>query len=74
MTVHSVEQTNLLLMYLSVVGIWVGLPGVSLYLKNDKRWPYALAFVVIIIAYIFNAYLTGNKTLFPDITLTDLKN
>ena len=64
MTRHSVEQTNLLLMYLSVVGIWIGLPGVSLYLKNDARWPYALGIVIIIVAYIFRAYLTGNTSLF----------
>ena len=68
---HSVEQMNLLLMYYSVIGIWIAIPSVNLFIRRDKRWPAAFGLLFVLVIGILICYLIGFKPLFPDITLTE---
>ena len=68
---HSVEQMNLLLMYLSLIGIWIGLPSVHFYVHNDLRWKHFAIAIIFSAIIVVIAYISGNKYLFPDVTLTN---
>ena len=70
---HSVEQMGLLLSYLSLLGIWLAIPSVGLFIKKDHRWSYVAIAVLILAVLVVVAYIKGWRTLFPDMTLSDIE-
>ncbi len=67
---HSVEQLALLQQYIVMFTILLGLPGVGLYLRKDRRYLMATILYLCIISLFIYMYNAGNKTFFPDITIT----
>lgn len=68
--IHSVEQLGLLQQYISILTLLIGLPTVGLLINKDNRFHIAFSIyfsLVIIFIYLYNK---GNKTLFPDVTIT----
>ena len=71
---HSVEQASLLVSYLSLLGIWVALPGLGLFISKDHRWPLVMLVLLVLSIGLIISYAKGWKVLFPDITLTDIES
>lgn len=75
---HTSEELSLLISYLSLIGIWFAIPSVNLLINRDKRWPYALALLSIMVVILMVLYLVQWRVLFPksaaqrdDYTLAD---
>tara|TARA_Y100001970_G_scaffold203607_1_gene247836 strand:- start:6213 stop:6434 length:222 start_codon:yes stop_codon:yes gene_type:complete len=68
--IHSVEQLGLLQQYIVISSLILGLPGVNLYLKKDYRWSIAIILFFTSILVLVYLYSSGNKILFPDVTIT----
>ena len=67
---HSVEQLQLLQNYIVIFSVILGIPGISLLLKKDKRYKLAWGFYGFMVILFVFLYHTGNKIFFPDITIT----
>lgn len=65
MTVRTSEELTLLLNYLSLIGIWFGIPSVTLFINKDNRWPFAALCLSLIVLLIFISYLLHWEVLFP---------
>ena len=62
---RTVEELNLLIGYVSVLGIWFAIPSVSLLLNRDKRWPYAIILLLSLVLFLVISYLIQWQVLFP---------
>ena len=71
---HSVEQLNLLLLYISNLILLISLPSISLWIKNDWRFIIGVILFITCLAFIVTQYVVGNKVFFPDVTITDVKH
>ena len=65
MLTRTSEELTLLLTYLSLIGIWFAIPSVTLLINKDKRWPFAVLILSILIIFIFICYLLQWEVLFP---------
>jgi hypothetical protein len=65
MLTRTSEELTLLLTYLSLVGIWFAIPSVTLLINKDKRWPFAVLILSILVIFIFICYILQWKVLFP---------
>ena len=63
---HTSEELSLLISYLSLIGIWFAIPSVNLLINRDKRWPYALALLSIMVIILMVLYLVQWRVLFPE--------
>lgn len=62
---RTVEELNLLIGYISVLGIWFAIPSVSLLLNKDKRWPYAIGLLLTLVIVLLVSYFVQWQVLFP---------
>ena len=68
MSKRSLEKLQLLISYISLIGIWFAIPSVTLLLNRDNRWPYAIIILFCIIILFFIAYIFDWNVLFPKTT------
>tara|TARA_A100001015_G_C15016780_1_gene725891 strand:- start:1196 stop:1432 length:237 start_codon:yes stop_codon:yes gene_type:complete len=59
------EELLLLISYLSLIGIWFAIPSISLLINRDKRWPYALGILGLVVILLIIAYALQWRILFP---------
>ncbi len=65
MVKRTSEQLSLLISYLSLIGIWFAIPSVNLLINRDKRWPYAIAILGILVTTLLLMYIFQWRVLFP---------
>ena len=59
------EELSLLVSYLSLIGIWFAIPSVSLLLNRDKRWPYAIILLGVLVTFLIISYVLQWRAIFP---------
>ena len=65
MVTRTSEELSLLISYLSLIGIWFAIPSVNLLINRDKRWPYAIAVLGILVITLLLMYIFQWRVLFP---------
>jgi hypothetical protein len=65
MKTRTSEELSLLISYLALIGIWFAIPSVNLLINRDKRWPFALAILIILVLFLLICYWTQWRVLFP---------
>ena len=66
MKTRTSEELSLLISYLALIGIWFAIPSVNLLINRDKRWPFALAILIVLVLFLMICYWAQWEVLFPE--------